>query len=211
MSDSDLNAYLEELGSALRFDAVRRERIVEEARAHIEDGRARGLARGLSPEDALHRALIEFGGAEEVARRFAMELREPLFAKRRLRYLSLALIAQAASLPTIPVLLRFASEPLAKCLISGMFACIGAFLVGDVVRLGWPSLRRPMSWALLPYLVVSLPFFAANIVHRTSQKMSFDVFGVPATAIHSIMVALFLCLAATTIFEIVQTRRLARP
>jgi hypothetical protein len=210
MCDSELIAFLEDLRAGLRCDAARRDRIVDEARAHIQDGCARGLARGLSREDALLHALAAFGSAQEVAQRFAKELRPPLFSKRRSRHLCLALAAQAGALAAIPVLLRVASQPVAKCLISAMFASIGAFMVADIVQLGRPALRRPLSWALFPYLAMTVPFALANYLHRNAEMMKFDVLGIPAAAIHSAMVALFVVLAMTTVFEIIQTRRLAR-
>jgi hypothetical protein len=210
MCDSELTAFLEGLRVRLRCDAARRDRIVEEARAHIQDACARGLARGLSREDAMHDALAAFGSAEEVAQRFAKELRPPFFSNRRSRHLCLALAAQAGSLVAVPILLRFASQPVAKCLISAMFASIGAFMVADIVQLGRPALRRPLSWALIPYLALTVPFALANFLHRSAEKMKFDVLGIPATSVHSALVALFVVLAMTTVLEIILTRRLAR-
>jgi hypothetical protein len=120
------------------------------------------------------------------------------------------LAAQAGSLVAIPVVLRLAPEPVAKCLISAMFASIGAFMVGNIVRLGRPALRRPLSWALVPYLALTAPFAVANFLHRSAEKMNFDVLGIPATSVHGATVAVFVVLAMTTVLEIVQTRRLAR-
>jgi hypothetical protein len=67
-----------------------------------------------------------------------------------------------------------------------------------------------LSWALIPYLAVAFPFAIANFFYRSAEKMEFDVLGIPATFVHTAMVALFTVLAKTTLLEIILTRRLAR-
>jgi hypothetical protein len=210
MGDVELAAFLRDLRSALRCEPSRRDRIVDEARAHIEDAQASGIARGLSAHEAMRDSLAAFGSATQVARRFDEELRGRLFSRVRFRFLCFALIAEAFALGAVPLFLRFAPPWAAKCLISGMFVCLGALLLADVVRLGPLSARSPLSWVLVPYLGVAIPFAAANFVHRHAEKMQFCVLGIPATVIHGLMVTLFVCLTAGTVVEILQARRLSR-
>jgi hypothetical protein len=64
-----LDAYLAELGGRLP-PGTDRERVVDEARDHLLDAAARHARAGLSSEEALRRAIGDFGAAGALARQF---------------------------------------------------------------------------------------------------------------------------------------------
>lgn len=71
MSETDYDAYLGLLARFLRLDSRQREEIGRELRAHIEEAVDADMARGIPREQAIRRALDEFGDAAELAARFS--------------------------------------------------------------------------------------------------------------------------------------------
>lgn len=66
-----IGAYLAQLEPDLYGRRRMRRRIVEEVRGHLEDAVARDVERGLSPEDAQHRAIERFGPPQVVINSWA--------------------------------------------------------------------------------------------------------------------------------------------
>jgi len=71
MSDREFDNYLTLLASLLRLDGRQRKQIAEELRAHLEDRLADLVAQGSPHEEAVQRALAEFGDAAGLAASFA--------------------------------------------------------------------------------------------------------------------------------------------
>src|SRR6202008_3010532 len=63
MSDHEFNNYLTLLAGLLRLGDKQRRAIAEELRTHLEDRVEELLARGVSRDEAVQRALAEFGDA----------------------------------------------------------------------------------------------------------------------------------------------------
>jgi len=70
MSDREFENYLTLLASLLRLDPKQRGEISAELRSHLEDRLDELMARGLSREEAVKRALAEFGDAAGLAGQF---------------------------------------------------------------------------------------------------------------------------------------------
>ena len=71
MSDQEFNNYLTLLAGLLRLGDKQRRAIAEELRTHLEDRLEELLARGVPREEAVRRALSEFGDAAGLAAQFA--------------------------------------------------------------------------------------------------------------------------------------------
>jgi len=71
MSDHEFNNYITLLAGLLRLGDKQRRAIAEELRTHLEDRLEELLARGVSREEAVQRALAEFGDAAGLAAQFA--------------------------------------------------------------------------------------------------------------------------------------------
>lgn len=71
MSDREFNNYLTLLAGLLRLGEKQRRAIAEELRTHLEDRLEELLARSISREEAVQRALAEFGDAAGLAAQFA--------------------------------------------------------------------------------------------------------------------------------------------
>src|SRR5688572_26584629 len=71
MSDREFENYLTLLAGLLRLDGKQRGAIAEELRSHLEDRLEELVARGVSREEAVRRALAEFGDAAGLAGQFA--------------------------------------------------------------------------------------------------------------------------------------------
>ena len=82
MSDREFEHYLALLTRLLRLGGKQREKIAGELRAHLEDRLEELLARGVSREEAVRRALEEFGDAAGLAAEFVS-----LSRNRRRRWL----------------------------------------------------------------------------------------------------------------------------
>ncbi|HEX5440284.1 MAG TPA: permease prefix domain 1-containing protein, partial [Ktedonobacterales bacterium] len=65
-----IEAYLAALASKLTVEPAERATILEEARGHLEEAAAAGVARGAAPAEAEARAVAAFGPARETARAF---------------------------------------------------------------------------------------------------------------------------------------------
>ncbi|HZN36792.1 MAG TPA: permease prefix domain 1-containing protein, partial [Pirellulaceae bacterium] len=63
MSDREFNNYLTLLAGLLRLGEKQRQAIAEELRSHLEDRLEELLASGMTREEAIRRALAEFGDA----------------------------------------------------------------------------------------------------------------------------------------------------
>jgi hypothetical protein len=70
MSETDYEAYLRLLSRFLRLSARQRAEIRRELRAHLEEAIDDDIARGVPREEAILRALDDFGDAAELAARF---------------------------------------------------------------------------------------------------------------------------------------------
>jgi hypothetical protein len=88
--DLRIDAYLDALARELRVDRAHARRILLEVDGHLHDAVRAGLELGLSEEIAVARALVTFGPATTVARRFNVEARAA-FSPRLLLHLVLAL------------------------------------------------------------------------------------------------------------------------
>jgi hypothetical protein len=73
MGDKAIDRFLLDLTWQLRSRGVVAARIVRETRDHLQDATAAGIARGLSPADAVRHALATFGPPADVARAFAAQ------------------------------------------------------------------------------------------------------------------------------------------
>src|SRR5262245_46979043 len=71
MTDHEFNNYLTLLAGLLRLGEKQRRAIAEELRGHLEDRLEELLARGVPREEAVQRALAEFGDAAGLAAQFA--------------------------------------------------------------------------------------------------------------------------------------------
>lgn len=68
-----IREYLAELDDALSVRLARRERILTEARAHLEEALANEVQRGASPEQAELRVIVAFGAPQEVAASYGVD------------------------------------------------------------------------------------------------------------------------------------------
>ena len=82
MSEKEFELYLSLLSRFLRLTPGQREEIADELRDHLQHRLDELTAEGFSREDAVHRALEEFGDAAELATHFA-----DLARRRRRRFL----------------------------------------------------------------------------------------------------------------------------
>ena len=71
MSDREFNNYLTLLAGLLRLGDKQRKEIAEELRAHLEDRLEELVAQGVPRNEAVQRALSEFGDAAGLAAQFA--------------------------------------------------------------------------------------------------------------------------------------------
>ncbi|MCH7686425.1 MAG: hypothetical protein IH899_07055 [Planctomycetes bacterium] len=70
MSEREFELYLSLLSRFLRLNPNQREEIADELRDHLAERLEELTAEGLSREDAIHRALSEFGDAADLAAHF---------------------------------------------------------------------------------------------------------------------------------------------
>src|SRR5205823_9011231 len=70
VSDREFENYLTLLAGLLRLDPKQRGTIADELRSHLEDRLDELMARGISRDEAVKRALAEFGDAAGLAGQF---------------------------------------------------------------------------------------------------------------------------------------------
>ncbi len=163
-----LSDYASALCSGLRVDSRTREEIDREVRAHLEDHTARLKRRGLSDDEASHRAIHSFGNAGVIARDLLMVHSQGTWRD-----------AFLTSLPHLLVALLLTGY------FRNSFICLAATMVAAGLGLHVAVSRRAPSWSFswLGYCLVPVILAALLLLNATHWWTLLGLAYIPCAAL----------------------------